>query len=420
MVQPLNVGLIGFGNIGAGVVRSLEANRAVIAERLPRPIIMKTIADKDTTTRRDAPYKPEQLTDDVGRIFNDPNIDVVIELVGGEEPARTFVARALEAGTHVVTANKALLAVHGPELMALARKNKVGLLYEAAVAGGIPIIRTLEQGLAANSFSSIMGIFNGTCNYILTRMGEADLSFTKALHEAQKLGYAEPDPTYDIEGYDTAHRPRSSPAASAWTSASRTFTSRDHRIQSVESSMPASWLRLQALASPSAPSRRRRRSASTRPGPEGLALAASTASSTASRRSWTIGRRDIRPRRRADAPVRPASATDGPGRRRGRALTPGATPASGSRSASAASSDERPVHSLLHPLHRADRPGVLARSAAPGRRGSLDRVVASAPPPGRHEGAATISIVTLDAAKPRAKRVARVEADSINDGRALC
>lgn len=206
MVKPLYVGLIGFGNIGAGVVRSLEANRAIIAERLPRPIIVKTIADKDTTTRRDAPYNPDQLTSDLNRIYNDPEIEVVIELVGGEEPARTFVARALEAGKHVVTANKALLAVHGPELMALAKKNNVGLLYEAAVAGGIPIIRTLEQGLAANTISSVMGILNGTCNYILTRMGEADLSFDKALDEAQKLGYAEPDPTYDIEGYDTAHK----------------------------------------------------------------------------------------------------------------------------------------------------------------------------------------------------------------------
>ncbi|MCE5229275.1 homoserine dehydrogenase [bacterium] len=206
MVKPLTVGLIGFGNIGAGVVRSLDANRAVIAARLPRPIVIKTIADKDTTTKRDAPYNPDQLTSDLGRIYNDPEIDVVIELVGGEEPARTFVARALEAGKHVVTANKALLAVHGPELMALAKKNNVGLLYEAAVGGGIPIIRTLEQGLPANVFSSIMGIFNGTCNYILTRMGEAGLSFDAALAEAQKLGYAEPDPTYDIEGYDTAHK----------------------------------------------------------------------------------------------------------------------------------------------------------------------------------------------------------------------
>ncbi|MRR37829.1 homoserine dehydrogenase, partial [bacterium] len=206
MVKPLNVGLIGFGNIGAGVVRSLAANRAVIAERLPRPITIKTIADRDTTTRRDAPYTQDQLTGDVNNIFNDPEIDVVIELVGGEEPARTFVARALEAGKHVVTANKALLAVHGPELMALAKKHNVGLLYEAAVAGGIPIIRTLEQGLAANVISSVMGIFNGTCNYILTRMGEAGLSFDKALAEAQELGYAEPDPTYDIEGYDTAHK----------------------------------------------------------------------------------------------------------------------------------------------------------------------------------------------------------------------
>ena len=206
MSKPLTVGLIGFGNIGAGVVRTLAANDALIRERSPRPILLKTIADKDVTTRRDAPYRQEQLVGDANIIFNDPEIDVVIELVGGEEPARTFVARALQAGKSVVTANKALLALHGPELIALARANNAGLLFEAAVGGGIPIIRTLQQGLCANRIDAVMGILNGTCNYILTRMAEAGLSFADALAEAKELGYAEPDPTYDIEGYDTAHK----------------------------------------------------------------------------------------------------------------------------------------------------------------------------------------------------------------------
>lgn len=206
MTKPLIVGLIGFGNIGSGVVRTLAERAELLAARLPRPIVLKTIADKDTTTVRQAPYRPDQLKGDVAAILDDPEIEVVIELMGGVEPARTFVERALKAGKHVVSANKALLAVHGPELVATAREHGVGLLFEAAVGGGIPIIRILEQGLAANELTSVQGILNGTCNYILTRMSEAGLPFSQALAEAKEQGYAEPDPTYDIEGYDTAHK----------------------------------------------------------------------------------------------------------------------------------------------------------------------------------------------------------------------
>ena len=206
MSKPFVIGLIGFGNIGSGVVRTLAERSDLISSRLPRPIVLKTIADKDTTTPREAPYRPEQLIGDANALINDPEIDAVIELVGGLEPARTFVERALRAGKHVVTANKALLAVHGPELLALAAEQGVGLLFEAAVGGGIPIIRTLQQGLAANELTCVMGILNGTCNYILTRMSQTGLPFADALSEAMKLGYAEPDPTYDIEGYDTAHK----------------------------------------------------------------------------------------------------------------------------------------------------------------------------------------------------------------------
>lgn len=206
MSEPLILGLIGFGNIGAGLLRTLDAKAALLGARLPRPLVLKTIADIDTTTRRDAPYRPEQLQGDASAVLDDPEIQVVIELVGGLEPARTFVEKALRAGKHVVTANKAMLAVHGPELMAIAREQGVGLLFEAAVAGGIPIIRTLQQGLAANELTCIEGILNGTCNYILTRMSEEELSFEQALAEAKEKGYAEPDPTYDIEGLDTAHK----------------------------------------------------------------------------------------------------------------------------------------------------------------------------------------------------------------------
>lgn len=206
MSKPFNIGLIGFGNIGAGVVRTLAERAELISRRLPRTLVLKTIADKDTATPREAPYRPEQLVGDANVILNDPEIDAVIELVGGLEPARTFVERALRAGKHVVTANKALIATHGPELLKIAEEQGVGLLYEAAVGGGIPIIRTLQQGLAANELTSVMGILNGTCNYILTRMSATGLPFDQALEEATAKGYAEPDPTYDIEGYDTAHK----------------------------------------------------------------------------------------------------------------------------------------------------------------------------------------------------------------------
>ena len=206
MGKALTIGIIGFGNIGAGVVRTLAARAEELTQRLPRAIVIKAIADRDLTTQRDAPYDPAILTGDANALFADPEIDVIIELIGGEEPARTFVTRALEAGKHVITANKALLALHGPELLELARSKGVGLLFEAAVGGGIPIIRVLQQGLSANRLTSVQGILNGTCNYILTRMTKEGLPFEQLLKSAQELGYAEPDPTYDIEGYDTAHK----------------------------------------------------------------------------------------------------------------------------------------------------------------------------------------------------------------------
>jgi len=206
MSNAMNVGLIGLGNIGCGVLRTLVDNAGVIGGRSPRPIRIARIADLDIKTPRNAPYDPAILTTKVSDLIGDPSIEVIIELIGGIEPARKFVEQALEAGKHVVTANKALLAVHGAELQEIARRKGVGLLFEASVGGGIPIIRALEQGLCANRITSVQGIINGTANYILTQMEERELPFDKALAEAQAAGYAEPDPTYDIEGHDTAHK----------------------------------------------------------------------------------------------------------------------------------------------------------------------------------------------------------------------
>ncbi|OPZ20005.1 MAG: Homoserine dehydrogenase [candidate division BRC1 bacterium ADurb.BinA364] len=205
MSDPLKVGLIGFGNIGTGVMRLLAENGALIDSRLPRPIRIARIADLDTATRRDCPYDPAMLSADTDALLDDPSIEAVIELIGGYEPARTFVERALAAGKHVVTANKAMLAKYGADLMARAPSG-AALLYEAAIGGGIPLIRTIHQGLAANEIRSIRGILNGTCNYILSSMDAEGVSFEHALGEAQRLGYAEPDPTFDISGTDTAHK----------------------------------------------------------------------------------------------------------------------------------------------------------------------------------------------------------------------
>ena len=210
MSSALDVGMIGFGNIGAGVLRALARNGGLIDSRVPHPVRVTRIADLDTQTKRDAPYDPKILSADVDGLLADTSIHVVLELTGTIDAARGFMLRAFEAGKHVVTANKALMALHGRELIAKAMENEVCLLFEAAVAGGVPLIRTLHQGLAANDITAVRGIINGTANYILTRMGEeaesAGFSFETALREAQDLGYAEPDPTYDVEGHDTAHK----------------------------------------------------------------------------------------------------------------------------------------------------------------------------------------------------------------------
>lgn len=205
-MNDIKVGLIGFGNIGAGVVRLLQENADVIRGKVGAGIVLKRIADLDITSDRGVQVAPAILTTDVNAIFDDPEISVVIELVGGYEPAKTFVLKAIEKGKHIVTANKALLALHGEEIYAAALRNDVEVQFEASVGGGIPVLTAIKSNMAANRFGSVFGIMNGTCNYILTRMTQEGADFADMLKVSQELGYAEPDPTFDIEGVDTAHK----------------------------------------------------------------------------------------------------------------------------------------------------------------------------------------------------------------------
>jgi len=205
-MKEIRVGLLGFGTIGTGVVKLFQQNSDLLAERLGGRIVLTRIADLDITTDRGVSLPDGVLTTDAAQIVDNPQIDVVIELIGGYEPARTFVLQAIKNGKHVVTANKALLAVHGEEIFAAAEKAGVEVMFEAAVGGGIPIISSIKENLCANNFLSIFGILNGTCNYILTRMTKEGAEFSHVLADAQAKGYAEVDPTFDIEGVDTAHK----------------------------------------------------------------------------------------------------------------------------------------------------------------------------------------------------------------------
>jgi homoserine dehydrogenase len=205
-MNEIKVGLIGFGTVGTGVVKLLTENAGLIADKLGSPLVLKRIADLDTTTDRGVTLASGVLTNSVNDIFDDPEISIVIELIGGYEPAKSFVLRAIAAGKHVVTANKALLALHGEEIYAKAAEAGVEILYEAAVGGGIPVLSAIKGNMAANRFTTVLGILNGTCNYILTKMTKEGSDFREVLGMAQELGYAEADPTFDIEGIDTAHK----------------------------------------------------------------------------------------------------------------------------------------------------------------------------------------------------------------------
>ena len=205
-MRAIKFGLLGFGTIGTGVVRNFQQNGAIIEKRLGHKLELVKIADLDIETDRGVKLKSGVLSAAVEDVVSNPEIDIVIELIGGYEPAKSFILQAIANGKHIVTANKALMAVHGQEIIAAADKQGVSVLFEAAVGGGIPIISAIKENLCSNEFSSVLGILNGTCNFILTKMTEEGSDFSPVLQEAQTLGYAETDPTFDIEGIDTAHK----------------------------------------------------------------------------------------------------------------------------------------------------------------------------------------------------------------------
>jgi homoserine dehydrogenase len=205
-MNSIKVGLIGFGTVGTGVVRLLTEQQELLARRLGSPLILKKVADIDLERPRPVTLPPGLLTSRVEDILDDREIDIVVELIGGTDAARDYVLAAIARGKHVVTANKALLALHGNDLLAAAAAQGVEVAFEASVCGGIPIILALRQGLAANRIRELFGILNGTANYILTQMTQSGVSYAQALAEAQAQGFAEADPTLDVEGIDTAHK----------------------------------------------------------------------------------------------------------------------------------------------------------------------------------------------------------------------
>ena len=206
MKKVINLGLIGFGTIGTGVVRLLRANGNLIAGRLGARLRLKRIADIDVARSRGVKVAKGVLTTKPHDILNDPEIDIVIELMGGYEPARTFILKAIANGKHVCTANKALLATHGDEIYKSANSKGVNIGFEASVGGTIPVIKTIKESLIANHIESIAAIVNGTSNYILSKMTDEGGSFQTVLNEAQALGFAEANPSFDIEGIDASHK----------------------------------------------------------------------------------------------------------------------------------------------------------------------------------------------------------------------
>ena len=205
-LKPIQVGLLGIGTVGGGVFAVLERNQDEIQRRAGRGIRIHTVADLNVSRAKELVQDRAQVVADARAVIADPEIDIVIELIGGYGIAKDLVLEAIAAGKHVVTANKALIAVHGNAIFAAAHKKGVMVAFEAAVAGGIPIIKALREGLSANRIEWIAGIINGTTNFILSEMRDKGLDFATVLKEAQRLGYAEADPTFDIEGIDAAHK----------------------------------------------------------------------------------------------------------------------------------------------------------------------------------------------------------------------
>ena len=205
-MKPINVGLLGIGTVGGGTFTVLERNREEISRRAGRAIAIAVVADKDVARANSIVQGRAKVIDDAAAVVNDPSIDIVVELIGGTGISKQLILNAISNGKHVVTANKALLAQHGNEIFAAAQKKGVMVAFEAAVAGGVPIIKSLREGLAANRIEWIAGIINGTSNFILSEMRDKGASFDDVLKQAQQLGYAEADPTFDIEGVDAAHK----------------------------------------------------------------------------------------------------------------------------------------------------------------------------------------------------------------------
>ncbi len=205
-MRIINVGIIGFGTVGSGTAKILLSNREILSNKSGIDINIKKIADLDIKKDRGLKLPDNALINDAEKILNDPEIDIVVELIGGIKPAKDFILKAIRNKKHVVTANKALLAKEGNEIFSEAEKYGVEIGFEASVAGGIPIIKIIREGLIANKILAIYGIINGTSNYILTKMTDEGCEFADALKEAQRLGYAEADPTFDVEGTDSAHK----------------------------------------------------------------------------------------------------------------------------------------------------------------------------------------------------------------------
>ena len=205
-MKPIQVGLLGIGTVGGGTFAVLLRNQEEISRRAGRGIVIKAVADKDLARARKLVGDSAEITDDAFALVSRPDIDIVVELIGGTKIAKDLILAAIENGKHVVTANKALLAIHGNEIFLAAQNKGVMVAFEAAVAGGVPIIKALREGLSANRIEWIAGIINGTSNFILSEMREKGSSFSDVLAQAQKLGYAETDPTFDIEGVDAAHK----------------------------------------------------------------------------------------------------------------------------------------------------------------------------------------------------------------------
>jgi homoserine dehydrogenase len=205
-MREIGVGLLGLGNVGSGVVKLLQDNSEAIEARLGARVVVRKIAVQRTEKRRLVEVDRKMITTNAESVIDDPSVEIVIELIGGEDPARRYLARAIDSRRHVVTANKLLLARHGDELFGLAEKRGVDIYYEAAVCGGVPTIRTLREGLASDRIDALYGIVNGTSNYILTTMTEENKAFDDVLRAAQEAGYAEADPGLDVDGGDAAHK----------------------------------------------------------------------------------------------------------------------------------------------------------------------------------------------------------------------